>query len=337
MNLIDLSCPNCHGEIKLDESKEYGFCMYCGHKVMIPKEQKTIRLDDSERVSNLKKLLASQLDSKNYREQADLSRRILEMDASCSIAWFVKGRMAYLDENMHDCLLYWINATENVTDEDLDLFYIHMVDMIGLAFVSDWMTAYPFGGVRTIDDNILEKTSNDDYSSFFEDVLYSAYDNIRNESDSDDIKRHSMIYLVFTLLYASILTNLDDVYRIIRECADRENEFRINIDRSSIFDKLSSADSPYGTISNGIDYLMVLSNRLEDAIANLSDDDLNYLSEYWIEGPLDDYSSHIIEGFDNQREMAKSSLLSASKYKRLRDGSIDDYIRGYLEPLSNRL
>ena len=158
------------------------------------------------------------------------------------------------------------------------------VDMIGLAFVSDWMTAYPFGGVRIIDENISEKTSNDDYQSFFEDVLHSAYENIRNESDPDDLKRHAMIYLVFTLLYASILTNLNDVCRIIRECADRETEFRNNIERSFIIGKLSTADSPYGVISNGIEYLTVLSNRLEDVIANLSDDDLNYLSDYWMEG-----------------------------------------------------
>jgi len=34
MALISLKCPNCDGEIQLDDNKESGFCLYCGSKLL---------------------------------------------------------------------------------------------------------------------------------------------------------------------------------------------------------------------------------------------------------------------------------------------------------------
>ena len=34
MGFIKLTCPNCGADIQLDETKEYGFCTYCGTKIM---------------------------------------------------------------------------------------------------------------------------------------------------------------------------------------------------------------------------------------------------------------------------------------------------------------
>jgi len=37
MELISLRCPNCGGDLKFEDSMEFGFCQYCGNKVMIPR------------------------------------------------------------------------------------------------------------------------------------------------------------------------------------------------------------------------------------------------------------------------------------------------------------
>ncbi len=42
MTLVLLRCPHCDGDINLDDSNEFGFCMYCGSKVMIEKKPETI-------------------------------------------------------------------------------------------------------------------------------------------------------------------------------------------------------------------------------------------------------------------------------------------------------
>lgn len=34
MGFIALKCPSCGADISLDESRDFGFCQYCGTKVM---------------------------------------------------------------------------------------------------------------------------------------------------------------------------------------------------------------------------------------------------------------------------------------------------------------
>lgn len=34
MTLISLKCPNCNGEIQLDDDRESGYCLYCGSKLL---------------------------------------------------------------------------------------------------------------------------------------------------------------------------------------------------------------------------------------------------------------------------------------------------------------
>lgn len=33
--MIELKCPNCSANIELDDSKEIGFCSYCGTKILL--------------------------------------------------------------------------------------------------------------------------------------------------------------------------------------------------------------------------------------------------------------------------------------------------------------
>ena len=39
MNVIKLVCPNCKANLELDDSREFGFCQYCGTKILLEKEQ----------------------------------------------------------------------------------------------------------------------------------------------------------------------------------------------------------------------------------------------------------------------------------------------------------
>ncbi len=38
MALIQLRCPSCNGSIQMDDTKETGFCMYCGSRFMVRDE-----------------------------------------------------------------------------------------------------------------------------------------------------------------------------------------------------------------------------------------------------------------------------------------------------------
>ena len=56
MTLIALRCPNCSGDIELDDSREFGFCLYCGTKIMV---QKYVKAESSvsAQLSNLKPIV----------------------------------------------------------------------------------------------------------------------------------------------------------------------------------------------------------------------------------------------------------------------------------------
>ncbi len=48
MTLVPMKCPGCGGEIQLDDSKEFGFCMFCGAKIQNDASSvRNIRMDRS--------------------------------------------------------------------------------------------------------------------------------------------------------------------------------------------------------------------------------------------------------------------------------------------------
>ncbi len=54
MGMVALKCPACGADIQLDDSREFGFCNYCGTKVMqekiVVEHQGTVKVDNSEYV-----------------------------------------------------------------------------------------------------------------------------------------------------------------------------------------------------------------------------------------------------------------------------------------------
>ena len=57
MRFIKFNCPNCGANIELDESREFGFCQYCGTKIVqdkiIVEHRGTVGLDRSAEVNIL--------------------------------------------------------------------------------------------------------------------------------------------------------------------------------------------------------------------------------------------------------------------------------------------
>ena len=42
MKIVSLKCPECKADISLDDEKEFGFCQYCGTKILFQNENKFI-------------------------------------------------------------------------------------------------------------------------------------------------------------------------------------------------------------------------------------------------------------------------------------------------------
>lgn len=54
MKIVPLKCPECNADITIDEDREFGFCSFCGTKIMVETVQRTsTKIDHSDEVANL--------------------------------------------------------------------------------------------------------------------------------------------------------------------------------------------------------------------------------------------------------------------------------------------
>ena len=60
MGMIAAKCPQCGAEIQLDDSREFGYCSYCGTKVMqekiVVEHRGSVVIDNKEKLDNIYKL-----------------------------------------------------------------------------------------------------------------------------------------------------------------------------------------------------------------------------------------------------------------------------------------
>lgn len=47
MRIVTLKCTHCGGDVQLDDTREYGFCMYCGTKILIQQDVNNINVNPS--------------------------------------------------------------------------------------------------------------------------------------------------------------------------------------------------------------------------------------------------------------------------------------------------
>ena len=102
MSLVDVKCPNCGASIQLDNSREFGFCSYCGSKVQLQQVVSKIQIDKSGDVQSYIDLSKSSIDAGNGQEAYDYANKALELSIQNAEAWFLKmealGLMATLND-----------------------------------------------------------------------------------------------------------------------------------------------------------------------------------------------------------------------------------------------
>lgn len=99
MAFISLKCPSCGADIELDESREFGFCSYCGTKIV--QEKQVVELKGEvkvEGVSTADKLLERAyilVEDMGYFEAEGYFNRVLELDPKCAKAYWGKMLCEY--------------------------------------------------------------------------------------------------------------------------------------------------------------------------------------------------------------------------------------------------
>lgn len=90
MGIIALKCPQCGADIQLDDSREFGFCSFCGTKVMqekiVVEHKGTVKIDNSDYLENLYNLARRSLECEEYKSAEDYYKKILLEDSNSAEA-----------------------------------------------------------------------------------------------------------------------------------------------------------------------------------------------------------------------------------------------------------
>lgn len=90
MGFIPMICPQCGAQVQLDESREFGFCSYCGTKIVqdkvVVEHRGNVGVDHSAEIDNLLRR-ASEYMQRDDTDGAEIYyNRVLDLDFDNEIA-----------------------------------------------------------------------------------------------------------------------------------------------------------------------------------------------------------------------------------------------------------
>jgi uncharacterized membrane protein len=107
MATISIKCPNCGGALELDDSKEFGFCIFCGTQVHIQDEKTrvevsgSVKLDETDKYRNYLTLATRAFEARNMSEAYTYYTKALEIKQNDYLPVFRKALCAgYLSDDL---------------------------------------------------------------------------------------------------------------------------------------------------------------------------------------------------------------------------------------------
>lgn len=107
MATVSIKCPNCGGALELDDSKEFGFCMFCGTQVRVQDEKTrvevsgSVKLNENDKYGNYLTLATRAFEAKNMSEAYTYYTKALEIKQSDYLPIFRKALCAgYLSDDL---------------------------------------------------------------------------------------------------------------------------------------------------------------------------------------------------------------------------------------------
>lgn len=94
MGFVALKCPSCGGSFELDDSMEFGFCTYCGTKVMqekiVVEHKGTINVDGIANANTILDRAFLFIEDEKFHTAFKYIEKTLDLNPRCSKAYFAK-------------------------------------------------------------------------------------------------------------------------------------------------------------------------------------------------------------------------------------------------------
>jgi len=338
MKVIDLVCPNCNGAIQLNEDWEYGFCMHCGHRVVLAGSN--IGNGRSAQLKRLKTTLDVKAQGRNQKEIVELCDRIIDLDPNDSEAWYYKGMYVLQNGIASEGLPYWTKSVEGMSREEARELYDYMVQAVANALFSGMEDSVPVWNIISLSLAIDEKTDfpEDDESGDFLPTLIDKMIEMTIEDETDPstvlfrVTTITIVSLSIVNVYISIILN----QAVLAAIAEGLETIRDGMNRIS-FSEPGLLSRDRDEVSRNISFISRVVSEMEHTIGSYTDEEMERLESYWTEHDLDDFMDYLLNARVVDLELSHAGLLSISKLKKERSAKIQEYLDAYFEPLKKGL
>ena len=109
MAIVSLKCPHCGGSLDLDDSREFGFCQYCGNKIMIQQEINNIIVQNStdNQVARLVKLIEEHISFKRLGDAEKLVSNLTAIDSTYPDIPLIRAKLSAINDVEKNGYVTW--------------------------------------------------------------------------------------------------------------------------------------------------------------------------------------------------------------------------------------
>lgn len=94
MPFDEARCPECKGDLLLDNEKEFSFCMHCGTKIVVQEAIKAVGVVNAHKVDTWMRMGKSAMEAKNFTEAYGYFTKVVETNPEDWRALFYKAYVA---------------------------------------------------------------------------------------------------------------------------------------------------------------------------------------------------------------------------------------------------
>lgn len=210
MALISLKCPNCDGEIQLDDNKESGFCLYCGSRLLFKDAvyKNKLELSGKINIEGVPTVGNLMLRGDEYVTTGDIDKAIeyynkaLDIDVGNTI---VRSKLneVFIRKNTEKVNPYIINGLElNQEDYDQFMLCINSGSNIAAIKVIRQSTGWEFGEAKDFVYNYLANKNQSKNNNYAANPDQSKRTNTANNANNNIPKKSGGCYIA-TAVYGS--------------------------------------------------------------------------------------------------------------------------------------
>lgn len=325
MALIALRCPSCSGDIQLDDSKEFGFCMHCGTKVMLQETvTRNVKIDNSQKLANLIKIAKGVIDSESATELRRLSIDILEIEADNWFGWFLKGVASSKSADCVNLYTAWKKAAELVPEDEYLEYRAEFVKYAARVSIK-------FGGGADLNKHIVdflriidkkEPKDTDSFAALVVKRMAETHNHIIRKGTVAGVMHYAFVFAHSELLLHTDLRSFMRCYEEVTELTDAIQDAVFHFGESFILSNITCKEMlPYKVLYRELNSDVYESSAFECA------------AEYWSNHDISSYLHHFIDALETARKLCGAGTINGmvlnSKIRKSIKAMIDTYMNRF--------